>query len=144
METSTIELLKSYDPDITELDISGEAITPTINGILDLSRFVSLKELNCSLNYITSIINFPSTLEILNCNSNMYIESLDNLPVNLIQLDCKTNNISLLDNLPQSLQILNCSYNHIESLDKLPGNLIKLNCSNDHGNLTSLDNLPEK
>ena len=58
METSTIVLLESYNPDITELDISGETITPTINGILDLSRFVSLKELNCSLNYIRSIINF--------------------------------------------------------------------------------------
>ena len=86
MESSTIKLLELYEPDIIVLDISGEKVAPTINGILDLSRFVGLKELNCSLNYIRSIINFPSTLEILNCNDNMFLESLDNLPANSIRM----------------------------------------------------------
>ena len=80
------EYLLNYNFDIKKLDISEKHIT----GILDLSRFPYLEELDCRINSITSIINFPSTLKILNCCSND-IHELNKLPENLIKLDCSCN-----------------------------------------------------
>ena len=121
METNTIILLESYNPNITELNISGETITPTINGILDLSRFVNLEYLLCKFCKIDSIINITPTLKKIECDHNN-IEQLDNLFEGLELLWCNHNKIKSLDNLPSTLESLNCHYNQIKTIDNLPNN----------------------
>ena len=124
MEPEIIELLASYDSNILELDIRREKIV----GILDLSRFVNLIQLDCSANYITSIINFPNTLETLFCIFNN-INSLDNLPCSLEILNCSNNKIKNLEYLPNNLKKLIMEYNYVTELELLPSSIIELYCS---------------
>ncbi len=65
MDESTIELLKEYPFDSTELDLSAN----NIEGILDLSGYNELTKLNCSINPITSLDNLPNKLTSLDCKS---------------------------------------------------------------------------
>jgi Leucine-rich repeat (LRR) protein len=111
MNQDSIDLLNRYEPEITCLNITRKKIT----GILDLSRFTKLEILDCYINDIISIINFPSTLIELHCDVNR-ITTLDNLPENLKVLNCNSNNIESLDNLPTSLEELICSKNKIKKL----------------------------
>ncbi len=79
---------------ILNLDLSYQ----NIYGILDLSKFIYLKQLNCSNTKITSLDNLPNSLTILSC-SNTKITNLDNLPTSLTILSCSNTKITNLDNL---------------------------------------------
>ena len=79
MNKNTIELLESFDSNITELYIGFSKIT----GILDLSKFTRLRILNCRVNKITSIINIPNTLIELHCYDNLLVE-LNNLQLEFV------------------------------------------------------------
>lgn len=135
MENKTIELLKEYDSNIEELDLSYKKI----RGILDLSKFTKLKKLFCHKNNITWLINLPNSLTELHCRHNEAVE-LSNLPDNLLILDCRSLEITRLNNLPKQLTKLDCSFNYITSLDNLPDNLTELVCI--CNKISSLDNLP--
>ena len=74
---------KKYKNNIKILNISNK----NIKGILDLNKFKYLKELNCSTNEITEIINIPNSLKYLNCSNNK-ISSLLNLPDGMTGLNC--------------------------------------------------------
>jgi Leucine-rich repeat (LRR) protein len=78
--------LSKFPKDIKILNLSNK----NIKGILDLSEFESLEELDCSNNKITEIINIPNTLKYLNCENNE-ITKLNNLPNNLTGINCKKN-----------------------------------------------------
>ena len=90
MNKITTDILESYDFDIKILSISKKGI----EGILDLSRFTCLIELDCSFNKIISVENLPHTLKILICNYNL-IEKLDNLSDSLNILYCFQNKLTL-------------------------------------------------
>ena len=108
MDTHTITILSQYDKSMEILNISKSNIL----GILDLSEFVNLKELDCSSNEIKCIKNTPETMVKLICSANK-IEHLDNLSSQLIELECDVNQIKSLDNLPNTLVELNCNSNPI-------------------------------
>ncbi len=124
MNTETEYLLSTFDFNLTKLNLNES----NIKGILDLSKFTQLEELECQQNEITQIINLPGTLKELNCELNN-IDSFQNLPQNLQVLRCRHNKLKSLDNLPTSLILLDCSYNkNIKSLDYLPQYLFRLEC----------------
>ncbi len=105
MNESTIELLKEYSFDSTELNLS----LRNIEGILDLNGYDKLTKLDCYDNQITQIINLPNSLTKLICSYNP-ITSLDNLPNSLTELDCSETKITKLpDLLLNSLTKLYCS-----------------------------------
>jgi len=54
--------------------------------------------------------SLPLTLKELWCTENQ-ITSLDNLPSNLQKLSCSINKLTSLDNLPPTLEILDCINN---------------------------------
>lgn len=84
MNDYTNNLLKKYKNDIKILNISNK----NIEGILDLEQFNNSKELNCSTNKITEIINIPNSLKYLNCCNNKIDSSL-NLPDSITGIYCK-------------------------------------------------------
>ncbi len=136
MNPDTEYLLSTFDTNLTKLNLN----ELNIKGILDLSKFTRLEELECQQNEITQIINLPETLKELNCESNN-IDSFQNLPENLQVLCCRGNRLKSLDNLPASLILLDCSFNkNIKSLDYLPANLFRLEC--DYCNLQNIYCLP--
>ena len=61
MNIITIDILEDFDSKIFELNLEGYLI----EGILDLSKFVNLKNLLCNNCSITQIINFPSSFGII-------------------------------------------------------------------------------
>ncbi len=89
----------SYDTE--EINIANK----NLSALPNLSRFIYLKKLNCSLNRISSLDNLPNSLIELYCNDNN-ITNLDNLPNKLKILDCSRNNIRNLNNLPKSIEVL--------------------------------------
>ena len=117
MDGYSFRLLKKYDAEIVELDLSNKQI----EGILCLKKFTKLSKLDCSYNQITSF---------------------ENLPASLTELICYENKIFKLDNLPDSLETLNCASNKIKYLDNLPKNLINLYCVENQK--TNMDELKEK
>ena len=116
-----MEHLMNIDSDIETIDLCNKLIC----GILDFKRFNKLKIIKCSHNYISEIINLPSTLFTLECSQN-YITSLNNLPHSLINLDCSDNEIKSFDNLPISLKKL--KYNNLDGLFLRIDDLKKLTC----------------
>ena len=150
--------LTRLDKKAIQLDISKY---PRDFNVIDLSRFIWLKEFNCELDPsyklnksnrphnilskqpIAKILNPPIILEKLICSGNS-ITNLDNFLYcnNLKYIDCSVNLIEKIDFLPLFIIELNVSYNKIKSLDLLPSELKKLSCSSNK--ITSLNNLPEK
>jgi hypothetical protein len=130
--------LSEYDINATELNLSKKNIT----GLLNLSQFTKLQNLNCCHNSITKLILGNSLTELICCHNsitklilgnslthlfcyNNRIKKL-NLPNSLTHLFCYNNQIKEL-NLPNSLIILYCYNNQIKELN-LPNSLIFLNC----------------
>src|SRR3989344_3368736 len=75
----------------------------------------------------------------LECYSNQ-LTFLPELPLNLERLYCSGNQLTSLPELPPNLQILYCFYNQLTSLPELPSSLQKLYCNSNQ--LTSLPELP--
>ncbi len=90
---------------ILNLDLSYQ----NIYGILDLSKFIYLKQLNCSNTKITSLDNLPNSLTILSC-SNTKITNLDNLPTSLIELECYDTNITNINYIKNKYKLLTIDY----------------------------------
>lgn len=84
MNGHTVKTLSNYETTTKVMNISNA----NIEGILNLSNYTELKELVCSNNLITEIINIPETLTYLNCENNK-IEILTNLPNGMTGLNCK-------------------------------------------------------
>ena len=97
---------------LSEIEIIGAGI----QGILDLTGFNNLIKLNCSDNYIVSIINLPASLQELECKY-CILKELDGLPSSLTKLDCSYNKLMLLNNLPGNLEELVCMENILINLD---------------------------
>lgn len=131
LDFSVLELGK-----LTDIVLSKGEITSII-GLPD-----NLERLECPDNYVASLENLPSTLQILNISHN-YLDKIDigNLQV-LDTLNVSHNRIEHLDNLPSSLTILLCNNNKIGSLN-LQGitKLKTLNISNNP--ITLLENMVE-
>jgi hypothetical protein len=104
-----------------------------IKGILDLEDFDKIKELDCSNNKITEIINIPWSLAKLNCSNNN-IKSLLNLPDSLKTLNCKKNNLEKLhypinikpSKYPSNLKEILLGYGFNQPIDNLPNTLTVL------------------
>ena len=75
----------------------------------------------------------------LECYSNQ-LTFLPELPLNLERLYCSGNQLTSLPELPPNLQILYCYNNQLTSLPELPPSLHILHCSGNQ--LTSLPELP--
>ena len=92
--STTIETeiyLNSLSDDTLFIDISCEGI----KSLPDLSRFKTLKKLECSNNQLTSLDNLPPTLTYLDCSYNN-ITNLDNLTPTLTKLICYNNELKKL------------------------------------------------
>ena len=121
---------------ITSLDVSSSSITD-LNGIQD---FVSLKNLNCNSNGLTSLdITKNVALSFLNCSSNQLTTIDLSKNVELTRLDSYVNKLTTVD-LSKNLALreLYCYYNQLTTLD-LAKNvaLLRLDCQNNK--LTTLD-----
>jgi hypothetical protein len=90
---------------------------------------------------LINIPEMPRNVKYLSVWGNESLESLDNLPPNLIELRCPTNKIKSLGNLPKTLIKLNCSETLIENLDGIPDGLEFLYC-NDCANISNISKLP--
>lgn len=86
--------------------------------------------------------NLPNfhRIEYLNLSCN-YLFNINELPEDLIELDCSHNNLRLLPKLPKKLKKLNCHHCDLIELPELPENLIILNCF--ENKLVNLPKLPE-
>ena len=71
----------------------------------------------------------PYSLQELHCRYNTRLEELQNLPPQLLVLDCSRCNIKNLDNIPDSLKTVYCQNNLITKFTRLPANLKELSCS---------------
>ncbi len=96
-----MDILDTFPDDVIEIDISHK----NINESLDFSRFTKLQYLKCSNNKINVFNHLPCSLLKLIC-IHCQIDNLnilkDSCP-NLIELDCRCNQIKSLDNLPRTL-----------------------------------------
>lgn len=120
----------------TSLDISSKGIL-SLSGI---ENFTSLQILNCNSNVLTTLpSNLPKTLTFLDCSRNP-ITALPSLPNQLIGLTCNYCNLSSIDSLPSNLIQLYCNNNFLTTLQKLPASLFGLSCQNNK--LLSLPELP--
>jgi len=90
---------------------------------------------------LITIPELPNNVKYLNLWDNESLESLDNLPPNLIELRCPNNKVKSLGNLPNTLIKLNCSNTLIESLDGIPDGLQFLYC-NGCININTISKLP--
>ena len=120
----------------TYLNIANKSIS-SLDG---LEQFLSLKELICNNNNLTSLDGAPDFLQILNCSNNK-ITSLSVLHWcnSLETLNCSNNRITSLDNLPYYIKSIDCSNNLLSGMvtikDRSP--LKTLNISNN--SITRLD-----
>lgn len=114
--------------DCVIIDISNK----NIKGILDLTRFIKLEELNCAHNQITRIINIPTSLIKLNCEYNC-IDCLLELPYE------HKRTYQDLEKLLKSDDIINNKYGFYRFFHKWVIKLEYLNCS--HNQIKSLCNL---
>ena len=104
-----------------------------------MEYFISLWQLYCDNNQLTSLPTLPASLIELRCNNNQ-LTSLPTLPTGLQELICDNNQLASLPALPASLQTLWCFNNQLASLTTLPAILQILYCNNNL--LTSLPALP--
>lgn len=100
---------------------------------------ITIQRLFISDNLLNSIDELPDELVELNCSSNKIVE-ITNLPNTLKILSCNNNLLLELNYLPESLEYLDCSSNKLVNIDNLPYGLINLICS--HNNIINIDNLP--
>lgn len=123
---------------LTSLNVSGK----NIDSLIGIKDFLSLKELDCSNNYLEKLdVSDMINLEDLYCGSNYF---LTNNPSNvdgvlnttgttsLAKLFCADNDLADLDvSLNVNLEELDCSNNAIETLDiSNNDNLIEVSCDN--------------
>lgn len=112
-----------------------------IKADIDFISYPNLKYLLASGNLINSVSNLPSELVYLDLSDNP-LRELENLPLGLKYLlivQTKLTKINLIE--LENLQYLDISINNLSScIDGLPSNLIYLNCS--QCEITRLDNLP--
>jgi hypothetical protein len=85
-----------------------------VSGLVDLSDYSNIKILDLSSNTISKITGLSNTIIDIDCSNNKIIKFDDNLPENLITLNCSKNLLKNLDNLPENLITLNCSHNQIK------------------------------
>jgi Leucine-rich repeat (LRR) protein len=100
---------------------------------------IQIQRLFISNNILNSIDELPDELVELNCSSNKIV-NLNNLPNTLKILSCNNNLLQQLNYLPESLEYLDCSSNKLTNIDNLPTGLINLICS--YNNINNIDNLP--
>ena len=87
MNNDLINLLNKYNSDTKIIDISNK----NIEGILDLSNFIMLRELYCQHNKITQII-FPNTfISYLDCSHNKIIKLSSYRLEGLTGIRCNSN-----------------------------------------------------
>ena len=82
-----------------EKDIISIHIQNSLTGDIDLSlldEFNKLQELTFQEGKITSLINFPKTLQVLRCHNNILVE-LQHLPASLLELDISSNYLTTID-----------------------------------------------
>ena len=145
-------VLTSNIEHLLTLNVSGKQI----ESLMGIKGFASLKELDCSSNYLNDLdVSDMINLEVLYCSSN-YFQTNADIPVTngllktngtteLRILFCSNNNLKDLDVSGFSnLEVLNCSNNKLTNLDISNNTILKdLNCnSNQISNLTgyTLDN----
>jgi len=121
---------------VTKLDVF-----PDIEDLTGIQYFISLEELNCPFNDLTTLPVLPPKLIRLDCSVND-ITSLPELPNSLRVLECFRNELTQLPELPDSLEECSCSNNRLTSLPDLPNSLKELACQSNY--LDSLPVLPEK
>jgi len=91
-------------------------------------------------NQITSLPQWPDSLEVLYCRNNQ-ISNLPVLPTNLKKIFCDNNQLTSIPSLPGNLEYLVCENNQITSLPELPNFLLGLNIQ--FNNIYCLTNLPQ-
>lgn len=112
---NNLEFLDISDTKITELNISYNKFRE----IPDLPS--TLLVLDAQSNQITTVYNLPLGLKILDIKKNLLTNSdFCNMVPNLTSLNIASNNIYELNNLPQTLRILNCTCNYISHIINLP------------------------
>lgn len=117
---------------VTSLDVSFKSISD----LTGLEGFMNLENLNCEGNINVSFLpNLPTNLQTIYCNSNK-LTSLPTLPGGLTELRCTDNELTSLPSLPNSLQTVFLSNNKLTSLPTLPSGLLEIRCENNQ--LTSL------
>ena len=116
-------------------------------------KSISVKPANPELVYMINISNqnvkmLPDwiseciNLRELKCVNNE-LTVLPQLPKSLKVLNCGFNNLTVLPELPQSLKYLDCDYNKLTYLPELPDNLVTLQISNNKL-LSKLPKIPRR
>lgn len=119
-----------------------EVMIQNISDLTGLEDFVSLVELNCSGNYLTTLnlstLNNLTNLTELNCsfNSISFIDFNTQVYQQLEWFYCDNNNLSFIEITPVMF-VVRCMNNNINYLPYFGGNLLSLFC--DGNNLTHLD-----
>ncbi len=128
-ESNLIKQLDKLPNELKKLNCSNNILT-------SLDKLPNkLEELDCSHNELKSLDKLPTSLIKVTCENNQIrsiyklrycnecnkfydIDKCKNFKsYNLVELNCKNNNLKILDNLPNTLKRIECSYNYIESLD---------------------------
>lgn len=109
--------------------------------VISTKKINEIKKLFMTNNFIKSIDELPDNLILLNCSSNNIVK-INNLPNTLVKLVCDKNKLLELDFLPESLKYIDCKKNNISNVDNLPVGLEYLNCS--YNNIKNIDNLPNQ
>ena len=126
-------VLTSNIEHLLTLNVNGKQI----ESLMGIKGFASLKELDCSSNYLSDLdVSDMINLEVLYCSSNYFLTNTDIPAANGL---LKTNGTT-------ELRILFCSNNNLKDLDVSGfGNLEVLNCSNNSiGDLDISNNLKLK
>jgi len=118
------------------------------HGDLDFSvlirmGFRNVESISFDKGEITSIINLPQSLRVLQC-SDQLLNGLFDLPIYLEELICDYNYLTSLScKTTKSLKILKISHNRLEQLDELPNSLEELYCTNNRLQLLNLEGLDD-
>lgn len=120
-----------------------------VGGILDISSFPNLNELDIRNTNITSIRGFQvlSKLSNLQLSNNEFTQQfLDlsrNTDLQVVSLAINNFTGSIPSNLPPQLKSLNCSDNLLTgSIPSLPPSIELFNCLNQHGEIKITGNIP--
>ena len=98
-----------------------------LTSLPDLSSFILLTNLDCSMNQLTWLPELPPNLIYLKCNNNK-LWWLPELPQSLNLLNCCNNFLDCLPKLPKKLRYLDCAYNVLIELPDIPVCLKSLTC----------------
>lgn len=120
----------------TSMNCSGMEIQ-SLDGI---QYFSSLEQLDCSVNYLTSLPTLPASLTSLQCWKNQ-LTSLPDLPVHLVSLMAYRNQLTSLPVLPPDLTRLVCTNNLLTVLPALPPRMRDFEC--DSNFIQDLPELPD-